>query len=220
MNVKFKGFSADLVINAEFDGEYELPTIYQEDENIIPVDMIPFDKRNAFSNKEELFVHFYIDDNKFKQLLNKPNKYIEELREFKGVISPDFSLYRDMPYAEQISNTYINRVLGHYMQEQGLYVVPNIRWSDRRSFNYCFDGVEEEGTYCISTHGCIKRNVDKHYFMQGLEEFVKRLKPKCVFVHGAMPDDVFDPYKDLIEFIQYESHTAKVFSEVANGHRI
>lgn len=38
---------------------------------------------------------------KFKSTLGslKPEHLMEELRNFKGVISPDFSLYRDMPNA-------------------------------------------------------------------------------------------------------------------------
>ncbi|HHX67200.1 MAG TPA: hypothetical protein GX708_03975 [Gallicola sp.] len=57
-------------------------------------------------------------------------------------------------------------------------------------------------------------------YIQGLEKFIRRLKPKLVFVHGGMFADVFDPYKDVTESIHYESHTVKVFSEVENGHRI
>lgn len=219
MRNKFKGFSADLVQNAEFDGKFELPIVYQEKEEIIPLDMIPFDKRNKYKEQNDLFIHFFINDEKFVQLLSNPNKYIEELKSFKGVISPDFSLYRDMPYLEQASNTYINRSLGHYMQSQGIYVIPNVRWSDRRSFDYCFDGLEIGGIYCISTHGCIKRKVDQHYFEQGLEEFIKRLKPKKVLVHGAMPEDIFRKYIDETEFVHYSSYTSRLFAEVANGNR-
>lgn len=137
---KFKGFSAALVQNAEFDGKFELPTVFQEKEEIIPLDMIPFDKRNEYKEQNDLFIHFFINDDKFVQLLSNPNKYIGELKSFKGVISPDFSLYRDMPYSEQASNTHINRSLGHYMQSQGLYVIPNVRWSDRRRFRWLRDG--------------------------------------------------------------------------------
>ena len=28
----------------------------------------------------------------------------------------------------------MNRAVGHYLQSQGLYVIPNIRWGDERSF--------------------------------------------------------------------------------------
>lgn len=207
----FKGLSADLVENAAFDGKFELPIIYNENKELIPEDMIPFDKRKLFRESLNYFINFYLNDSNFKQILTNLDKYIKELRNFKGVISPDFSLYRDMPNAIQLSNTYINRAIGHYMQSQGLYVIPNVRWSDSRSFEYCFDGLEKEGIYCISTHGCIKRKVDKYYLKKGLKVFIEKLMPKTVLVYGAMPDDIFYEFKDKTKFINYQSYTSRVF---------
>ena len=37
----------------------------------------------------------------------------------------------------------MNRAVGVYLQEQGLNVIPNIRWQDKRSYDFCFDGVEK-----------------------------------------------------------------------------
>ena len=37
----------------------------------------------------------------------------------------------------------MNRAVGAYLQEQGLNVIPNIRWQDKRSYDFCFDGVEK-----------------------------------------------------------------------------
>lgn len=217
----YYGLSAKLVSNADFDGKYELPVIYQSKENIIPEDMIPFDKRNVHSEDTNYFVNFYLGDNQFKQILTKPDKYVKELDNFQGVISPDFSLYRDMPYAVQLSNTYRNRALGHYMQSRGLYVIPNVRWSDSRSFEYCFDGLEKNGMYCISTHGCIKRIEDKYYFRQGLYAFLETLNPKIVLVYGAMPEEIFSEYESSpVQFINYQSYTSKVYAGGVNGNRI
>ncbi|MGE9995001.1 DUF4417 domain-containing protein [Peptoniphilaceae bacterium SGI.137] len=75
---------------------------------------------------------------------------------------------------------YRNRALGYYMQSRGLYVIPNVRWSDSRSFEYCFDGLDKNGMYCISTHSCIKRIEDTYYFRQGLYAFLETLNPKIV----------------------------------------
>ena len=38
-------------------------------------------------------------------------KYLEKIKRFKGVISPDFSIYRNMPLAMQIWNNYKGRTL-------------------------------------------------------------------------------------------------------------
>lgn len=219
MRNKYKWSLRDIVKNANFDGNFEFPIIYREHKEIIPRNMVSFDKRKKLKNKKDYFIHFYLHDEKFVQLLNNPNKYIEEIKDFGGVISPDFSLYRDMPYIEQANNTYINRALGHYMQSNGIYVIPNVRWSDRRSFDYCFDGLETNGLYSISTHGCIKKKDDKHYFKQGLDEFIKKLKPKIVLVYGAMPKDIFNKYHKIVKFINYPSYISQVFSGGKYGNR-
>ncbi|EHR31820.1 hypothetical protein HMPREF9709_01809 [Helcococcus kunzii ATCC 51366] len=82
-----------------------------------------------------------------------------------------------------------------------------------------FDGLEMGGIYCISTHGCIERKVDQHYFKQGLEEFIEKLKPKKVLVHGEMPEDIFRKYIDKAEIVHYPSYTSRVFAKVRYGNR-
>ena len=44
-------------------------------------------------------VHFFIDDYQFERLWNDPEKYIEKLKQYAVVATPDFSPYGDMPMA-------------------------------------------------------------------------------------------------------------------------
>jgi hypothetical protein len=110
-----------------------------------------------------------------------------------------------MPLVLQITNTYFNRAVGHYFQTKGLKVIPNIRWSTKKSFDFCFDGADEKGIVSISTHGCIKSIESKYHFRQGLEQMLIRLKPKTVLVHGWMPDEIFKDYLKETEFRNYHS---------------
>lgn len=55
-------------------------------------------KSNDKSNKSKT-VHFYIDDSKFEKVWNNPEKYITRLQQYKQVLSPDFSLFTNMPIA-------------------------------------------------------------------------------------------------------------------------
>ena len=62
------------------------------DSGIIPEKLLPFDK--AMANKDYAqWVHFYIHDRDFERIWNHPNKYLEILKRYEGVITPDFSLY-------------------------------------------------------------------------------------------------------------------------------
>ena len=135
-NIIDDGFRADLVRTAVFAGVFEIPTIKAPTKFIVPKDTIPFSLRDRTRNYSE-FVVFYEHDIKFADILTATDDYLDELMNFPGVISPDCSLYRDMPLVLQIANTYMNRAVGHYLQAHGIYVIPNIRWGDERSYTTC-----------------------------------------------------------------------------------
>ena len=127
------GFNAELVAKAYFDGIMEIPILSKPKEIIIPSAVIPFSMTNRSTDHSE-FVHFYEHDKRFSDVLTATKEQLPILQEFAGVISPDCSLYRDMPLCLQIANTYMNRAVGYYLQSQGLYVIPNVRWGDERTY--------------------------------------------------------------------------------------
>lgn len=210
------GYSSYLVEGASFVSKYQIPSISKHDEFLIPKDMIPFDKRNVVKEKN-VAINFYIHDIRFRQILTSTKKYLEDLSKFTAVISPDCSLYRDMPLCLQITNTYMNRAVGYYLQKHGIYVIPNVRWSDERSFEFCFEGLPTNDIICISTHGCIQGYENKYYFRLGLEEMLKILNPQIVLVHGPMPNEVFSDFIIKSKFIHYESYTSKIKGGKYNG---
>lgn len=216
MGQKCKHLGAVLTANAQFDGRYEFPLIKNTENLSLPHVFIPFDKRRKAVDRKHSFVHFYMHDQYFKQLWRKGCRYVEELRAFGGVIAPDFSLYRDMPLALQIYNTYRSRAVGAYFQDQGLCVVPNVRWADKRSFAFCFDGLELGGIYAISTHDCMKSVKERQHFVRGLDAMLERLKPQRILVHGRMHPRVFAPYD--VEFVRYPSWLEMV-KEARHGRR-
>lgn len=202
-------FNPKLIENVSFVGKYDMPLIKQEKIEGVK-NFIPFEKRNLYNDKN-LGIHFYIYDGAFKQIINNPEKYKDELKRFGAVISPDFSVCYDMPISRQIYSTYMNRVMGAYYQNYGINVIPNVRWGDSRSYEFCFEGLDKEGTYSIGSYGQIKRNSNRYYFEKGLEEFFKRLHPKKVYVYGAMPDSIFGKYKKSAELIAIEPYISKVY---------
>ena len=210
------GYSSYLVDGATFVGKYQIPSLPKHDEILIPKDMIPFDKRNVVKEKD-LAIDFYMHDVTFRQILTSTSKYLDELSRFAAVISPDCSLYRDMPLCLQITNTYMNRAVGFYLQKHGVYVIPNVRWGDERSFEFCFQGLPTNDIVCISTHGCIKGEENKYYFKLGLEEMLVVLKPQVVLVHGSVPDEVFSDFLSETKFVHYESYISKMKGGKHNG---
>lgn len=192
-------FHAFLVKNARYEGDLEIPCI--EAENRLPKRLIPFSKAIG-SSDYDAWVHFYEDDVNFERLWNQSNKYLPILKKYSGVISPDFSVYRDMPLVMQQWNIYRGRALGHWMQDNGVPVIPNVRWSDSRTYELSCTGVPVDSTIAVGSHGCIKLLREREFFTQGLNYAVNRLHPKTIIVYGTAPDAIFSKYKEAGIVIQ------------------
>ena len=161
-------FRAFLVKNACYEGNFEIPRIAAEEQ--LPTKLIPFSKAIA-SKDHDAWVHFYEDDASFERLWNHPNKYLPILKRFEGIITPDFSIYRDMPLVMQYWNIYRSRAIGHWLQTNGVPVITNVRWSDERTYDLCCTGVPANSTISIGSHGCIKLLQERTHFIQGLDFF-------------------------------------------------
>ena len=81
-------------------------------------------------------MHCYEDDAAFERLWSRPERYLPILKRYAGVIAPDFSLYRDMPLVMQQWNVYRSRAIAHWLQENGIPVIANVRWGDRRTTQF------------------------------------------------------------------------------------
>ena len=199
-------FNAFLVMFATYAGFFEFPKIRPT--HYIPNKIIAFSK--AISCKDyNQWIHFYEDDYLFERIWRCPTKYLDILKRYKGVILPDFSLYRDMPLAMQIWNIYRSRAVGHWLQRNGIKVIPNIRFGDRRTYHICCDGIEKHCVIAIGTHGNLKTIEDREIFLKGLDVIVKKLEPTVIVVYGSAPDKYFNKYRELgIEINQFDSNYA------------
>ena len=209
--------AAKLIPDAKLQGKYEFPVLENTVKDV-PMDIVPFEKRKVIKNKKEVFLHFYMEDNRFKKLMQTPEFYVKELSKYAGIISPDASMHVDMHLAEQIANSFKNKVCGVFFQQAGINVIPNVRWAGEESFEFAFDGFRPNGLYAVSTHGCIKSNQEKLMFKLGLQEMIKRLSPKIILVHGAMPDFVFGEFTH-IKFVRYPSWIERKHREAREKRR-
>lgn len=199
-------FRAFLVADATYDGNLEIPRI--EPEKALPNSVIPFSKA-ARSSDFKAWVHFYEDDIAFERLWNDPHRYLPILKRFAGVITPDFSLFRDMPLVMQHWNIYRSRAIGHWLQSNGVPVIVNVRFADERTYNLSCTGVPRNSTISIGSHGCIKIKEDREFFQQGLAYIVDELKPQNIIVYGTAPAPIFDQYRQAgINIIQFDSDCA------------
>ena len=91
-NLVDEGFRIDLVETAFFDGKFEIPHIDAPKKIIIPKGMIPFSIRERSTDKSD-FICFYEHDKNFREILTDTEDFVDDLKRYPGVISPDCSLY-------------------------------------------------------------------------------------------------------------------------------
>ena len=137
-------------------------------------------------------VHFFLDDYQFNRLWTRIDDYIPMLRQFRYVMSPDFSTYTDFPKAIQIYNHYRKHWCGAYMQEAGIKVIPTISWSTPDSFEWCFDGEPEGGTVAVSSVGTQNSIGKKRLFLDGYNAMIERLHPETIIFYGSVPEECMD----------------------------
>lgn len=167
------------------DGFYQMPVI--EPVSHIPHDLIGFNYALTATDKSS-GVHFYVDDYQFERVWNQPQIYIDKLSEFDCILTPDFSLYTEMPIAMKIWNTYRSRLIGQMAQRMGLTVIPTVSWCEEETFDFCFDGLPKKATLSISTIGVKKEDYSFGLWKEGVDEMIKRLKPKTLLIYGGQVD--------------------------------
>ena len=93
----------------------------------------------------------------------------------------------DMPILLQMYSTFKNRYCGAYFQSLGIKVIPTISWSDERSFEFCFDGIEKGCIVAVSTHGNHKC---KSEFLLGYQKMLEKIEPSAIICYGK-------PFKEM-----------------------
>lgn len=189
MNKQRKGckdvFNAFLVEDATYQGMHEFPCI--DPTYKIPNRVISFSKAISCKDSDQ-WVHFYEDDFLFERLWKNPRKYLSILKRYRGVILPDFSLYRDMPLVMQLWNIYRSRAIGTWLQHEGVAVIPNIRFGDARTYKLSCQGISKKSVIAVGTHGSIKNKQDRDILIQGIIEVVSYLEPIAIVIYGTVPE--------------------------------
>jgi len=165
-------------------GRYNIPQLAAEYVNR-PERLIGFNYAISSDGDKKSGLHCFLDDYQIERLWSDPDKYIETLQKFGCILTPDYSLYNEMPLAMMIWNTYRSRMVGQILQDAGLHVIPSISWSDERSFDFCFDGVPQNSIVAISTIGVKKEEYNRSLFQKGFQTMLERTRPREVWCYGG-----------------------------------
>lgn len=171
------------------NSKYEFPFVNYSNE--VPANLISFNNVLTTANLENCWIHFYIDDYQFERLWHSPEKYVSILKRTRGIISPDFSVYSDMPKAQQIFQIYKTRLLCAYFESHHIKIIPSITWSTMKSLEFTLDGIPKNNVISLSTNGVLGRH--RQEFIKVYKEVLVRLKPTHVVIIGRNIDEIDGP---------------------------
>lgn len=171
------------------DGQWQLPVIERQEIDLENVQLIAYSdiRSNDNKNNRNKGVHFFVDDYRFEGVYRNLEQSLGRLLQYKFLLTPDYSTYSDMNYWRQLESIAHSRWVGAFWQDQGQLVIPTISWSDKKSFEFCFDGIERYSTVAVGMIGC---KHTKEEFLLGYNEMLTRIEPSSVICFG-------DPFKEM-----------------------
>lgn len=165
-------------------GEYDIPMMLSTHvDNLKDIPIQGFNYALKEKHPENIGVHFFLHDYQFERVWKYPDRYVDVLRKFAYVLSPDFSPYADMPKALQIYNVYRNRWCGRYWQDNGITVIPTFTMGDYDTFDFCADGIPKHSTIAISTMGEGRWGEYKNLY-ENWDRVLNRLEPDQILLYG------------------------------------
>lgn len=194
-------YNLSMVNRIHCRGKLDMPELWPVD--FAPTGLLPFNYAKTATDKEKT-LHFFVDDYQFERLWNKPDQYLDLLKKFEAVLTPDFSLYMDMPLPMQQWNEYRRRALGNYWQRNGIEVIPTLSWSFPESYEFCFRDLPKKSTVAVSTVGVKGSDDAMSVWFDGMDAALKMLEPSRVLVYGG---NIGFDFGDT-EIIEYKANTS------------
>lgn len=133
-------------------------------------------------------VHFFHNDYKFdgeKGIWADTTRHLPMLENFKGILSPDFSLYRNAGRIPQLWNTYRNRLVQCHLERLGFDVIPTVSWGTADTFDFCFKGLPQKSVLAVSTLGVMNDKEGIAVFEAGYRKMCSDLSPEFVVLYGS-----------------------------------
>jgi hypothetical protein len=153
-----------------------------------PARFVPYTDRHIGERaKPGDCAHFFLDDYRFEVCWTKPERPLTRLQRVGTSLTPDFSLWREMPMAVQLFQTYRSRWCGLWMLQHGIDVIPTVSWSTADSYRYCFAGLAACSVAAVSTVGVLRDREALRLFGDGYSAMLAIAQPSAVLCYGRWP---------------------------------
>lgn len=194
----------------------------------VPKALISYSEAKALHNKQmklgnkayhyDAFVHFYIDDQKFdgkrSSIWLYPDKALDIIKHFAGIIAPDFSTYADFPDPIKRISLYKMNSFSYWIGSLGIPVISNVRWGTEETWDYCFDSNPHNSMVAIGTVASrIHQLKNRPLFENGLFHMVETLQPHTIITYGSSNYGGFNFLRQAgIRIVSFPSQTSQAFA--------
>ena len=96
----------------------------------------PFNYLKSTVTKGRYWYHCFTSEKNFHRLYNSFQDYVELLRQAKGIISADFSLFRDYSEEILIAKCRANRLVDYALQQAGILMIPTAGFAGESSWEW------------------------------------------------------------------------------------
>lgn len=137
-----------------------------------------------FDGENGLFNAIYYDN---KERL----KYFKErFRNVKFIITPDYSVFGDMPRIENLHRIFKARIVAlWFIFELHKVVIPNISYTDEDDFSICFSGLETCSVIAFNAKGHVKYPGERKLLEAAVKYAVDNLQLKAILVYSVCRHD-------------------------------
>lgn len=196
---------------------------------LIPKYLVLYSEKEKYDIKNSALC-FYLYDDKFNGqhgLWNSIyynnqedlNYFYERFKNIKIIIEPDVSQIDCVEIIENKYRTFSNRVMALWFIHQiNAWVIPNITFADRYSFEYMLLGIEECEVIAFSLKGSMEHNENMEIYLEAIKytvDHMKKLKAIIVFSTSKYDDKVISIFKYAVDrgiFIYIPDNTQKILN--------
>lgn len=176
-----------LLKGISFTEKYGFPQLKPYNGLFKPEELIfvPFSSRNEQDFSSRVVISFFEDDYKFAHATWKRlDQTTYKLRKYTTLLTPDHSLYVDMPDAFNIAQIYKSRFAGAFWQQCGFHVIATASWGNADSFKYCFEGLPSNSIIAVCGIGVDWCAAAKELWCMGIRELINQVSPSLIIVNG------------------------------------
>jgi hypothetical protein len=146
-------------------------------------------EHTATTGTPDAAVHFFLDDYRFEVVWSKPERGLSRCQAVGAALTPDFSLWSNMPRVMQLWQVYRSRWCGAWLLSHGVHVIPTVSWSTPDTYDFAFAGITPGSVVAVSTVGTRRDPTARTLFARGYDAMCERIRPALVLVHGTAPTE-------------------------------